>query len=102
MLLDGHKAGKKINCIEGKLAPREIEVAILLCCGFNERAISCILKIERHTVHAHIRNIYEKLGVTSRGRMVAIFLVSEIVNKEKMIDFLNQTGYCEQCNQISE
>lgn len=96
--LNGHKVGKAIDDLEFSLAPREMEVAVLLCCGFHEQAIAHILRIRRHTVHAHVRNIYEKLGVTSRARMVAVLLVSGAVSLPFMRELLNQTGYCEtQC-----
>lgn len=54
-----------------KLTAREIEILDHLTKGFSYKEIADALKVSYDTVHAHIRNIYEKLHVRSRGQAVA-------------------------------
>lgn len=53
------------------LSPREREILHLLAKGHQEKQIAAELKISQHTVHAHIRSIYEKLQVHSHAQAVA-------------------------------
>ena len=48
------------------LSPREIEVLQLLARGLTNRAIASALFLSERTVHRHVSNIFDKLGVTSR------------------------------------
>ena len=48
------------------LTAREVEVLRLVAEGFNDPQVAEKLYISRRTVHAHVRSIYHKLGVTSR------------------------------------
>jgi DNA-binding CsgD family transcriptional regulator len=52
------------------LSPREHETLKLLSKGLSLEAIGCTLEVSRHTVVAHLRKIYRKLGVHSRGEAV--------------------------------
>jgi len=49
------------------LSSREVEVLRLLAQGLSDAGIAQQLFLSRHTVNAHLRNIYSKLGVTSRS-----------------------------------
>ena len=49
------------------LSMRELEVLRLLATGLTDAQIAEQLVLSRHTVHAHLRTIYSKLGVTSRS-----------------------------------
>lgn len=53
------------------LSTREMEVIKLLEKGFSEKKIASNLVISYETVHKHLKNIYEKLGVHSRMEAVA-------------------------------
>jgi DNA-binding NarL/FixJ family response regulator len=53
------------------LTPREQQVLDHLAKGFLYKEIAEALAISYDTVHAHVRNIYEKLHVRSRGQAVA-------------------------------
>ena len=52
------------------LSSRESEVIQLLCDGDNYKTVAEKLFISSNTVKRHIRNIYTKMQVTSRGEMV--------------------------------
>ena len=52
------------------LTTREHEVLTLIAKGFSFPEIAELLKISAHTVTTHVRHIYEKLEVNSRGSAV--------------------------------
>jgi DNA-binding NarL/FixJ family response regulator len=56
------------------LTPREREVLELLAQGYLYKEIADSLQISVPTVNTHIRRIYEKLHVQSRGRAVAKYV----------------------------
>jgi DNA-binding CsgD family transcriptional regulator/tetratricopeptide (TPR) repeat protein len=49
------------------LTAREMEVLSLLATGLTDAQIAEHLVLSLHTIHAHLRTIYSKLGVTSRS-----------------------------------
>jgi predicted ATPase/class 3 adenylate cyclase/DNA-binding CsgD family transcriptional regulator len=51
----------------GGLTTRELEVLRLLATGLTDAQIAEQLVLSLHTIHAHLRTIYSKLGVTSRS-----------------------------------
>ncbi|RYE73119.1 MAG: response regulator transcription factor [Oxalobacteraceae bacterium] len=52
------------------LTERETEVLQQLSTGLSFREIADVLAISSHTVAQHVRNIYKKLAVRSRGKAV--------------------------------
>lgn len=62
-------AGPGMTC----LSDREAEVLDLLAQGYLYKEIAKKMAVSYHTVHAHVRRIYEKLHVRSRGQAVAIY-----------------------------
>jgi DNA-binding NarL/FixJ family response regulator len=56
-----------------KLTPREEEILVLLSKGFVSKEIASRLDVTYETVRAHLKHIYEKLHVHSRGEAVARF-----------------------------
>lgn len=52
---------------EGWLSGREQEILLLAARGFSNRRISLSLHISEATVKRHLANVYEKMGVNSRG-----------------------------------
>ncbi|WP_432824698.1 helix-turn-helix transcriptional regulator [Dactylosporangium sp. CA-092794] len=54
------------------LNPREIEVLSGISQGLRNRSIAEQLRLSEHTVKFHVRNILEKLNVTSRGEAAAL------------------------------
>ena len=53
------------------LSSRELEVLALIAKGLTNQEIAARLYLSLHTVKAHARNIYAKLGVSSRTQAVA-------------------------------
>jgi predicted ATPase/class 3 adenylate cyclase/DNA-binding CsgD family transcriptional regulator len=51
----------------GGLSARELDVLRLLATGLTDAQIAEQLVLSLHTIHAHLRTIYSKLGVTSRS-----------------------------------
>ncbi|UCE75494.1 MAG: helix-turn-helix transcriptional regulator, partial [Methanomassiliicoccales archaeon] len=52
-----------------EISQRELEVIKLLLQGKNNKEIQDILFISFNTVKNHIYNMYQKLGVNSRGQL---------------------------------
>jgi DNA-binding CsgD family transcriptional regulator len=50
---------------------REQEIAALIARGLKDREIAAALVLSEHTVHAHVRNLLDKLGLTSRTQIAA-------------------------------
>lgn len=57
-----------------ELSQREIEVLEKLARGLTNAEIAVALSVSENTVRFHLKNIYEKLGVTNRTEAVAWFL----------------------------
>jgi DNA-binding NarL/FixJ family response regulator len=53
-----------------ELTPREMEVLLLVGKGFSYAEIAATLEVSTHTVTSHIKHIYRKLEVRSRGEAV--------------------------------
>ena len=49
------------------LTEREIEVLRLIAQGLTNNQIAQQLRISSHTVNAHVKTIYSKLGITNRS-----------------------------------
>ncbi len=62
-----HPAAKSTISYPDGLTKREIEVLRLVAMGLTDAQIAERLVLSLHTVHAHLRTIYSKLGVTSRS-----------------------------------
>lgn len=57
---------------EWKLGERELEVLQLLAAGQRNRSIAAKLHISENTVKFHLRNIFRKLGASSRTEAIAL------------------------------
>lgn len=65
--------------LKHELSAREEEILKLLCVGKNYAAIAEALFISGHTVRGHIKSIYAKLHVNSRGEAVSKAIRNRIV-----------------------
>lgn len=55
----------------GALTPRQIDVLRLLARGQSNADIATALNLSEHTVHRHVANIYNALGLGSRAAAAA-------------------------------
>jgi DNA-binding NarL/FixJ family response regulator len=58
----------------GTLTQRETEILRYLGAGQTDKTISAILGISAWTVHAHVKSIFEKLGVHTRAEAIMRYL----------------------------
>ena len=58
----------------GSLTRRESEILRYLGAGHTDKTISAILGISAWTVHAHVKSIFEKLGVHTRAEAVMRYM----------------------------
>ncbi len=66
-----NNTGKIMNQLNrAGLTKRELEIATLIYQGTNTRDISEKINLSYHTVRNHIKNIYSKLGVSTRSEML--------------------------------
>jgi two-component system NarL family response regulator len=56
---------------EGPLSDREREVLQGLAAGYSYKEVASRLVLSAHTVHTHVKHIYEKLNVRGRRQAVA-------------------------------
>jgi DNA-binding NarL/FixJ family response regulator len=56
------------------MTPREMQVAILVCRGFDNDEIAAALKMKYGTVKTHLRNIYRRVRVKSKITLLLRFL----------------------------
>lgn len=69
----------KVAATEYGLTPRETEILKLLTEGMTMQGLADSLELSYHTIDSHIRNIYDKLHVHSRGSAVAKALRERLV-----------------------
>ena len=62
--------GAAAAAAEAGLTPREAEVLGMVAKGFSFAEVARLLQMSPHTVTAHVKKIYQKLAVHSRGEAV--------------------------------
>lgn len=58
------------------LTKRELEILASLAAGRTNKEIAAEKAVSTNTVKYHIRNLFEKLGVSNRGQAIALYLKS--------------------------
>lgn len=58
-----------------QLTSREVQVTRLVARGLSTEDIASTLFLSRHTVRDHLRAIFEKVGVSSRGELTSKLFV---------------------------
>jgi DNA-binding NarL/FixJ family response regulator len=69
---------------ESALSDRELEVLVLVARGFSNRQVATELHISEATVKRHLANIYQKIGVGSRGDAVRTALTEQWIGFHEM------------------
>ena len=78
-MLEGTEVGA-----DGVLSARELEILLLAARGLSNRRISEALHISEATVKRHLANIYEKMGVGSRGEAAREALLRDWITIEEI------------------
>ena len=60
-----------------ELTTRQMQIVALVAKGNSNKEIARILKISDETVKLHLHAIYERLHVTSRGKLTARYLTEQ-------------------------
>jgi DNA-binding NarL/FixJ family response regulator len=71
---------------EERLSGREQEILLLAARGLSNRRISEALHISEATVKRHLANVYEKMGVGSRGEAAREALTRDWITIEEIKD----------------
>ena len=71
-ILEQQKDDKKLAMWE-RLSPREKQVAALACLGYTNPEIGGMMFISPNTVKTHMRNLLEKVNVSSKAELREIF-----------------------------
>jgi two-component system nitrate/nitrite response regulator NarP len=58
------------------LTKRELEILASLAAGRTNKEIASEKAVSTNTVKYHVRNVFEKLGVSNRGQAIALYLKS--------------------------
>ena len=58
------------------LTKRELEILSSLAAGHTNKQIAAEKAVSTNTVKYHIRNLFQKLGVSNRGQAIALYLKS--------------------------
>jgi len=71
-----------------RLSSREVEVAKLICSGFDNDEVAGNLKIRGGTVKTHLRNIYRRVRVNNKIEMLLRFveMTIDLYGKQPKVD----------------
>jgi DNA-binding NarL/FixJ family response regulator len=78
-MLEGTEEG-----IESVLSARELEILLLAARGLSNHQISSSLHLAEGTVKRHLANVYQKMGVSSRGEASREALLKEWITIEDL------------------
>jgi DNA-binding CsgD family transcriptional regulator len=70
----GETVRKRDESAEAVLTPQERQVAQLVRTGLSNKDVAAQLFVSPRTVDFHLRNVFAKTGVTSRGELAALGL----------------------------
>ncbi len=70
--------------VEGVLSARELELLLLAARGLSNRQIAASVHLAEATVKRHLANVYQKMGVSSRGEASREALVRDWITIEEI------------------
>ena len=71
---------------EGSLSARELEILLLMSRGLTNQEIADHLHLAEATIKRHLANVYEKMGVHSRGEATRKALHEEWITIRDVTD----------------
>jgi DNA-binding NarL/FixJ family response regulator len=77
---------------EGTLSARELEILLLMSRGLTNRQIATRLYLAEATVKRHLANVYEKMGVHSRGEATRKALTDEWITIRDVTEDAERDG----------
>jgi DNA-binding NarL/FixJ family response regulator len=79
-VVSAFEPGNRIDVGRGRLTPRERQVLGLVADGFENKQIAVELAIAEATVKAYLRDIFERLDVSTRAQAVAVGLREGLID----------------------
>ena len=73
----GETARKRDPSAISQLTPQELQVARYVAEGLSNKAIAAQLFLSPRTIDSHLRNVFAKLGITSRTQLARLPLADE-------------------------
>jgi DNA-binding CsgD family transcriptional regulator len=73
----GERVRRRVVGDAEELTPREVQIAALVSAGEGNRQIAAQLFVTPSTVEYHLRNVFRKLGVTSRTQLAHLMSAAE-------------------------
>ena len=70
----GETARKRDVSTQVQLTPMELKVAQLVATGLSNKDVAAQIWVSPRTVAFHLRNVFAKAGVTSRGELAQLEL----------------------------
>src|SRR5215208_3759162 len=70
--------------VDGVLSARELELLLLAARGLSNRQIAATTHLAEATVKRHLANIYQKMGVSSRGQAAREALLRDWITIEEV------------------
>jgi len=65
----------------GSLTTTELRLAELVADGMTNKQVAARLFVSRHTVDAHLRHIFRKLGINSRVGLARLVATHELTHQ---------------------
>ena len=69
------------SCSTPTGSPTATDIVLLLCQGIGTKEIAAELMISVHTVRDHLKSIFDKAGVNSRGELVAGLFSNHVLSQ---------------------
>ena len=76
--------GSSVNEGDSVLTKRELEILEKIVSGLIDKEIATELHISEHTVRSHIKNIYRKMGVSSKSQAAVKAITKGIIHESPL------------------